>query len=63
MALKAKEIRKHQATVRLSDIELEVLEKLAKYEDRKISELLRVCFIRQARLSLPSSALKSLQVF
>ena len=59
---KRKKTRDHQISVRLTTEELEVLEELAKFGNRTTSDLLRICFIREARLRLPSKALKSLLI-
>jgi hypothetical protein len=52
-------VKDHQVQIRMSKNEYEILEKLSVFEDRSLSDTLRVCFMREARLRLSSNALKN----
>ena len=52
-------VKDHQVQIRMSKNEYEILEKLSVFEDRSMSDTLRVCFMREARLRLPPNALKN----
>ena len=55
MTLQNKYDRDTNFSVRLSRHEVDMLEKLAKVEERSASDTLRICFIREARVKLPQS--------
>jgi hypothetical protein len=52
-------VKDHQVQIRMSKNEYEILEKLSVFEDRSLSDTLRVCFMREARLRLSPNALKN----
>lgn len=60
MTLKNKrDTKDQQLQIRLSKNEYQLLQKLSVVEDRNLSDTLRVCFMREARLRLPADALKN----
>ena len=54
-----KQAREEYLGVKLSKHELEILQKLAEQEERTLSDTARVCFMREARIRLPSSVWKN----
>lgn len=57
-----RDAKDHQLQIRLSKNEYELLQQLSVVEDRNLSDTLRVCFMREARIRLPSDVLKNAQV-
>jgi len=54
-----KQTREEYLGMKLSKHELEILQKLAKLEERTLSDTARICFMREARVRLPASALRN----
>jgi hypothetical protein len=57
-----RDVKDHQLQIRLSKNEYQLLEQLSVVEDRNLSDTLRVCFMREARIRLPSNVLKNAPV-
>ncbi len=58
-----KQLREEYLGIKLSKNELEILKELAKLEERNLSDTARICFMREARVRLPTSALKNVTTF